>query len=802
MAMSGHFPSDLVQIVSQGLREDSLAGIREILRLAAASMDSMGSILWQLDLGADLEARPPIGRLFLFAQWFDTDRIWAFDDLPLTSAAGEAVCTGKPVNVTECKTDPRIDSGHPIVIDAGVETLCSVPLYFSESERGALNFFRRQRRPFTREELRHASEIATLVADLCRAIRDKASFHLMLEIHSHLHQQPRGRNQPPLDRSQIVATLKKIADSIATAFHCYETSIFLEDRLDDPGLFRKVATTWERGFSAHDYRADLAEGLTGWVLARGLPVRILDLWHFRRDHAAYQDRYKGIVWQNFMHIDEEGFRKLRGLRDSDFLLPLSFLAVPVLLGDRVLGVIRCSIATSDPNYFSNHEEEQLKLAAAQVAPFWNEWIEQRERESENRSWLSLVENIKELNRIVAEEVSKPKPDEKSMFLTSLARVKASIPGAAILDVSLIEEESNQREFVATDWAESIGPDKIFPQWNNRVPLGGKAAEVIHGGTAQVMPSTDENTVALFPEAKSAILAPIVSGSKVYGILAARSLAQQEFPLPAIVSAGLIGQQLGLYHFLFLMEQRLRENERLQSQTYEDFRHQIKTPLIQAYLRTQALSQAEVISSHEILRKRFNAIRGLLRKADRVSNNIGLFVDLAKDGPICMRSARLSADDILRLLSEATTDTEATMGDRRKIGFRLRRGGFSVLNSFAVQADRELLEQAVMNLLDNAVKYSFDNTTVEIYGGLTGSERFYIAVTNKGLRLTAADARNAPRRNWRSKDAQYTTGEGSGIGLWIVDNIMKSHGGDLLISPTNSDGIVEVRLIFPGQKVSR
>jgi signal transduction histidine kinase len=42
----------------------------------------------------------------------------------------------------------------------------------------------------------------------------------------------------------------------------------------------------------------------------------------------------------------------------------------------------------------------------------------------------------------------------------------------------------------------------------------------------------------------------------------------------------------------------------------------------------------------------------------------------------------------------------------------------------------------------------------------------------------------------------TTGEGSGIGLWIVDHIMKAHEGELIVVPTTSDGITEVKLVFP------
>jgi signal transduction histidine kinase len=123
----------------------------------------------------------------------------------------------------------------------------------------------------------------------------------------------------------------------------------------------------------------------------------------------------------------------------------------------------------------------------------------------------------------------------------------------------------------------------------------------------------------------------------------------------------------------------------------------------------------------------------------------------------------------------------------------------VLASARVRFDRHLLEQAILNLLDNAAKYSFSDTVIGIYGGLTGPDRFHISIVNKGFRLSASDAAKAVKRGWRSEDARHSTGEGSGIGLWIVDNIMKAHGGELVVVPSDLDGYTEVKLIFPMEK---
>jgi len=45
-------------------------------------------------------------------------------------------------------------------------------------------------------------------------------------------------------------------------------------------------------------------------------------------------------------------------------------------------------------------------------------------------------------------------------------------------------------------------------------------------------------------------------------------------------------------------------------------------------------------------------------------------------------------------------------------------------------------------------------------------------------------------------ARLVAGEGSGIGLWIADEIMKAHGGILDIIPTTPERITRIRLMFP------
>ncbi|MBK6795262.1 MAG: ATP-binding protein [Acidobacteria bacterium] len=112
----------------------------------------------------------------------------------------------------------------------------------------------------------------------------------------------------------------------------------------------------------------------------------------------------------------------------------------------------------------------------------------------------------------------------------------------------------------------------------------------------------------------------------------------------------------------------------------------------------------------------------------------------------------------------------------------------------------MIEQAIFNLLDNAVKYSFPNSEVRIYVGWTGTGRFHVSVQNKGIKLDPKDINECMTQGWQSEQAKAVDGSGAGLGLWLVNNIMLAHEGELIAIPTTSEKITEFKLVFPEKHV--
>ena len=99
---------------------------------------------------------------------------------------------------------------------------------------------------------------------------------------------------------------------------------------------------------------------------------------------------------------------------------------------------------------------------------------------------------------------------------------------------------------------------------------------------------------------------------------------------------------------------------------------------------------------------------------------------------------------------------------------------------------QLLEQAVENLIDNAVKYGDERTAVIVSGTAVG-DAIEISVTDAGPGI---EKRHLPRifeRFYRVDKARSRTLGGTGLGLSIVKHIALAHGGSVSVESTPGKG---------------
>ena len=111
---------------------------------------------------------------------------------------------------------------------------------------------------------------------------------------------------------------------------------------------------------------------------------------------------------------------------------------------------------------------------------------------------------------------------------------------------------------------------------------------------------------------------------------------------------------------------------------------------------------------------------------------------------------------------------------------------------AFQGDWLLVQSALHNILDNAIKYSSGQTQVAL--SLTKQDGFAdIVISDSGPGFQDGDTEALLKRYARGQNAEGVVG--SGLGLTIVDEVMRAHGGSITLT-NNTGGGACVTLSFP------
>lgn len=106
----------------------------------------------------------------------------------------------------------------------------------------------------------------------------------------------------------------------------------------------------------------------------------------------------------------------------------------------------------------------------------------------------------------------------------------------------------------------------------------------------------------------------------------------------------------------------------------------------------------------------------------------------------------------------------------------------------VQADQGRLEQVLLNLLENAIKYTPDNGRIRLFAEESG-EFIRVSVEDTGIGIPFKDLPRIFERFYRVDEARTREQGGTGLGLAIVKHIVQLHGGDVSVTSETGKGSV-------------
>ena len=244
-------------------------------------------------------------------------------------------------------------------------------------------------------------------------------------------------------------------------------------------------------------------------------------------------------------------------------------------------------------------------------------------------------------------------------------------------------------------------------------------------------------------------------------------------LTVIVLAGLLGVAGVIVFFVVTWRQRMRiralaKLEKFRREFIADISHEIKTPL------TGILGAADLMDAHDPLAAMTK------KEARRLQALVQEILDLARlerDG----ETVRLEEADLADLVRETV---ERLQPKARTAGVDLAVDGTSAA-SLRWACDPQLLEQALTNLVENALRHS-GSPTVRVSCARMGSEA-RLVVADAGRGVPPDEAERIFERFHRVDSARAAETGGAGLGLAIVRRIARLHGGDVVCEPVAPHG---------------
>jgi len=230
-------------------------------------------------------------------------------------------------------------------------------------------------------------------------------------------------------------------------------------------------------------------------------------------------------------------------------------------------------------------------------------------------------------------------------------------------------------------------------------------------------------------------------------------------------------------------ERSLELAKLKSDFLSNITHELKTPLTSIKMYGEMLSTGRPRNPE---RKKEYAEQIVLQ-SDRLHKLIEDILDYA-------RAESGAGETSYVLAEEDVADTVAEAIDLFRASAKVR--GFDLFVELPpvgelppVDLDRDAIVRSVLNLLSNAVKYSADGRYIRVRVTREGTDWIAISVEDRGLGIDPADLEKIFDRFYRAGDVETRAVSGTGLGLSLVDQIVRAHNGQIAVESEKGAGSV-------------
>jgi signal transduction histidine kinase len=224
-------------------------------------------------------------------------------------------------------------------------------------------------------------------------------------------------------------------------------------------------------------------------------------------------------------------------------------------------------------------------------------------------------------------------------------------------------------------------------------------------------------------------------------------------------------------------------------------HELKTPVTSIRLHLETLKARGAAVDDEKRREFYDV---MLQDSNRLMHLIEQVLSAGQKGRVSLQQTRI---DLRALADECITVTKT----QRHLAPDALRLIADATEPVEVLGDPDHLRGAILNLLDNAVKYSREEVHVEVEVGKGEQDLAIVRVRDRGIGIPPNETKRIFGRFYRTPWALTQRVKGTGLGLFIVAQTAKRHGGRAF---AQSEGVgrgatftLELPLAPPGRALS-
>jgi signal transduction histidine kinase len=258
--------------------------------------------------------------------------------------------------------------------------------------------------------------------------------------------------------------------------------------------------------------------------------------------------------------------------------------------------------------------------------------------------------------------------------------------------------------------------------------------------------------------------------------AARRFARGEFDV-RVKDLGRIDELGQLTEAFNAMADSLESSEQLRRDFIANLSHELKTPMTVISGFAEGLLDGTIPREQE--ERYLKTILSETRRMSRLVRSMTEVTTLGEAKTVDVLKGRFDIAEVVRLallslskkIDNKRLNVDAKLPDER----------------IFTRGDKDSITQVVFNIIDNAIKYSNKNSTLELELWQQG-QRVFVSIANQGETIPKKELPHIFERFHKADKSRGVDREGVGLGLYIVKRILDNHNEDIFV--TSSNGVTK------------